>query len=254
MTKDLEKGSPATAAKVLQSFGELLSEIYSAYGRLPDDKRLIVGIAGAPASGKSTLSLKLCQQLNAELASSSDAAVVVPMDGYHLDNSILEQRDLRHVKGAPHTFDASGFLHLLQRLSAPLKALSSGADDDTADVIYIPVFDRAMDLARCAATAVERHHRIVLVEGNYLLLDRPVWRDLASYLDLSVSLNVPLTTLEKRLVKRWLDHGHSSEAASARALENDIPNARVVTEQSTQANFVLDEHEIMRSQNQKRSL
>lgn len=195
--------------------------------RAQGDKRFIVAIAGAPAAGKSTLAEALCAEINA--LSASELSAVVPMDGFHYDNAILDTRGDRARKGAPHTFDVAGFRVLLSRLKQE--------DGDIA----IPAFDRAQDLARAAATLVTPQHQILLVEGNYLLLDQPVWRDLRQYFDLSLFLDVPFATLEQRLIQRWLDHGADAEAARKRALSNDIPNAQTVTQQSYPADFILQD-------------
>lgn len=228
--------------EVAVSRDELLERIALNYANLPPNTRLLVGIAGAPASGKSTLAQWLVDHINSDI-SETKPAVVVPMDGFHLDNAILDERGVRAVKGAPQTFDAVGFYSLLQRLSESVPEPAQKTDNDKSarsdGIIYIPVFDRAMDLARCAASAVESHHRIIVVEGNYLLLNRPVWRDLASCLDLRVLLDVPLATLEERLIKRWIDHGFDQQEAKTRALSNDIPNAHVVTQESSSAHLVL---------------
>ena len=189
--------------------------------------RFIVAITGAPAAGKSTLAEALCAEINAQLP--SKLCAVVPMDGFHYDNAILDARGDRARKGAPHTFDAAGFRVLLSRLK-----------QESGD-IAIPVFDRAQDLARASAALVTSQHRILLVEGNYLLLDQPVWHDLRQYFDLSLFLDVPFVTLEQRLIQRWLDHGADMGAARNRALSNDIPNALTVTRQSYPADFILQD-------------
>lgn len=189
--------------------------------------RFIVAIAGAPAAGKSTLAEALCAEINA--LSASGLCVVVPMDGFHYDNAILDARGDRACKGAPHTFDVAGFKVLLSRLK-----------QESGD-IAIPVFDRAQDLARASAALVTSQHRILLVEGNYLLLDQPLWCDLQHYFDLSLFLDVPFATLEQRLIQRWLDHGADMGAARNRALSNDIPNALTVTRQSYPADFILQD-------------
>ncbi|SMX46544.1 nucleoside triphosphate hydrolase [Actibacterium lipolyticum] len=181
--------------------------------------RIIVAIAGAPGSGKSTLAEALAKAIGPD-------ACVVPMDGFHLDNTVLKERGLFARKGAPETFDAEGFRHLITRLSAG------------GDVIY-PTFDRELDLARAGAGVAPAQAKIVLCEGNYLLLDRPIWADLAQHWDATVFLDVPMEELERRLIQRWLDHGHSPEQAKARAMGNDIPNARQVVEHSRRADFVV---------------
>jgi pantothenate kinase len=173
----------------------------------PKGKRLMVAIAGAPGSGKSTLA--------ADLASQFEGGAVVPMDGFHLDNAVLEAGGLLPRKGAPETYDAAGFAAIMHRLA-------------TEDSVAIPLFDRSRDLSIAGAAVIEAHHRILLVEGNYLLLDRAPWSDLTPLWDVTVWLDVPLPMLEARLVQRWLDHGLTPDAAKARALSNDIPNARLV--------------------------
>lgn len=206
---------------------ELIADhILEIRGRISPETRVIVGIAGAPGSGKSTLAKGLVTLLNRRLATRAEFAVVVPMDGFHLDNSVLDTHGTRHIKGSPSTFDAAGFVSLLGRLSIT-----------SEQSIYIPVFDRTMDLTRNAAQEISAKHSIAVVEGNYLLLDRPIWREIASVLDCSVMLEVPMSTLEHRLVQRWRNYGHTPEEARDRALSNDVPNACVVLNESFAADL-----------------
>ncbi|MGO4915187.1 nucleoside/nucleotide kinase family protein [Pseudogemmobacter sp. W21_MBD1_M6] len=169
---------------------------------------MVVAIAGPPASGKSTLAEALAQRLNNE----GTRALVVPMDGFHLDNAVLAARDMLHRKGAPETFDAKGFITLIGRLKA-------GGE------VVIPVFDRSRDIAVAGAAIVSADCRLILVEGNYLLFDEAPWRDLAPVWDLSVLLDVRLPELRRRLIRRWQDHGLDLAAATLRAELNDLPNA-----------------------------
>ncbi|MBV2142235.1 nucleoside/nucleotide kinase family protein [Falsochrobactrum sp. TDYN1] len=188
--------------------------------------RLIVAIAGPPGAGKSTISKFLREAIN---KGGDGPSVVIPMDGFHLDNAILDQKGLRSRKGSPLTFDCAGFSILLERL----RNASEGED------IVIPVFDRTLDLARAGAAIVRSDHRILLVEGNYLLLDREPWSRFAPFFDMTVFLDVPFPELERRLVARWLDHGHDGNAARERALSNDIPNAQLVASASREADFII---------------
>ena len=185
-------------------------------------ERLVVAIAGPPAAGKSTLAAQLADSLAAR-----SRVAVVAQDGFHYDNAILDARGQRAVKGAPQTFDVSGFAQLLSRLKAQSTTLA------------VPVFDRALDLSRNCAALVEPDDRIVLVEGNYLLVDRDPWRELAAYFDYSILLQVPLDTLRQRLVQRWLDHDHTPEQAADRAAANDLPNAEYVVAHSANADLIL---------------
>lgn len=173
-------------------------------------QRLMVAIAGPPGAGKSTLVDTLLPLLP------EGEAAIVSMDGFHYDNAVLDARGLRSRKGAPETFDVDGFAAVLSRLRA-----------GEAEVA-VPLFDRKADLARAGATIISPRVRFVLVEGNYLLLDEAPWSALAPLFDHTVFLDLAEEELEKRLIQRWLDHGHTREAARERVLSNDLPNARRV--------------------------
>ncbi len=190
--------------------------------------RLIVAIAGAPASGKSTLSARLCQRLNAE-ASEGDIAAVVPMDGFHLDDGVLREQGTLARKGAPFTFDFGGLNAILSRLKT-----------NREDAIAVPLFDRDLEIARAGARLIPRSCKIILVEGNYLLLDLAPWSGLKQYFDLSVALSVPFPTLEKRLIARWTGLGFSPDEAFRRARENDLANASLVQEKGLDATLVIE--------------
>jgi pantothenate kinase len=201
--------------------------VLSLIDRIPRDAgRVMIGIAGPPGSGKSTLGDKVAAGLNRR-AGQADAARLVPMDGFHLDNSVLDTRGLRAVKGAPETFDIEGFASLL------LDLRQGGAD------IRYPLFDRARDRAVAGAGLVPATTPVVVVEGNYLLLRTGDWAPLKDLFDATVMLAPPIPTLERRLTKRWLDHGLSRDQAVARARGNDLVNARRVLAQSAPADLLL---------------
>lgn len=181
--------------------------------------RVMVAIAGAPGAGKSTLATDLVARLGAE-------AALVPMDGFHLDNAILDARGRRFAKGSPDTFDVAGFAATLRRLL-------------TEEEVIIPVFDRNIDLSRGSARVVSPQARIAVVEGNYLLLRDAPWNHLAPLWNLTVFLDVPKAELERRLIVRWLHHGLDATAARHRAEVNDLPNARIVATRSVAADMVL---------------
>ena len=189
--------------------------------RAPDGARFLTGIAGPPGAGKSTLAARLVDELGPE-------ARLIPMDGFHYDNALLATRGVLDRKGAPQTFDTGGFVALLTRLRAGEEAA-------------IPVFDRAADLARAGADIVEKRHRLLVVEGNYLLLPDGASGGVAPLLDLTVFLDVPDQELEQRLIRRWLEHGLPEDAARARALGNDMTNARLVLSRSTPAEVRLSD-------------
>ena len=186
-------------------------------------KRSLTALAGPPAAGKSYVANALCRDLNKY---SPDSAVVLPMDGYHLDDALLEKQGMRDRKGAPHTFDIAGFIHILQRISL-------GDEIDIA----VPVFDRSLELSRAAGRLIPRTARHILVEGNYLLLDQPEWRDLASFFTTTVMITAPRSLLERRLMQRW--QNLSPTQAREKCESNDLPNADLVMNSSMSTEFNL---------------
>lgn len=185
-------------------------------------RRKLVALAGAPASGKTTLA----QALAGHLSRAGCATSVVPMDGFHLDNRILSDLGLLHRKGAPETFDAGGLLRLVQALP-------------DADRVFYPTFERAEDIARAGAGMIDAQCDCVIVEGNYLLFDAPVWRELPRYWDLSIRLDLPPEVLRQRLVHRWIDFGLPVDQAEARAMGNDMVNAAAIAEHALPATITI---------------
>lgn len=185
--------------------------------------RYLVAIAGAPGCGKSTLASEVARRLNAQ----GRKTTVVTMDGFHLDNGILEARNLQRRKGAPETFDAPGFLRLVRALK-------------TGEEVFAPMFDRTRDLAIAGAVAVPSAARVVIVEGNYLMFDEAPWSELAGLWDLSVRVNVPMPELRARLIHRWLSLNYSSAVATRRAEGNDIPNAQRVIDRALPCDIELN--------------
>lgn len=181
-------------------------------------RRKLVALAGAPASGKTTLAQVLAERLTEAGCRTS----VVPMDGFHLDNRILALLGRSARKGAPDTFDAEGLLRLVAALPG-------------ADRVFYPTFDRDEDFARAGAGLIDEHCECVVVEGNYLLFDAPHWRSLSRHWDVSVRLDVPMEDLQRRLVQRWLDFGLPRDQAEQRAAGNDLVNARLITAQALPA-------------------
>lgn len=186
-------------------------------------ERVMIGIAGPPGSGKSTLA----SNLRKELGQRGESAVIVPMDGFHFDDVVLNARGHRSRKGAPHTFDVAGFTILLKRLKA--------CEPDVA----IPVFDRTLELSRAAAAVVGAYDKFVIVEGNYLLLQMPPWNMLKPLFDLTVMLDVTEQELERRLMSRILQHGHDEAHATNWIASNDLPNARTVIGNSAMADIIV---------------
>lgn len=187
--------------------------------------RRLIAVAGAPGSGKSTTADQLADRLTAR----GQQTAVVPMDGFHLDNRLLDADGSRDRKGAAHTFDASGLIRLVTALQS-----------DHA-VVY-PLFDRSRDIAIAGAGRVLPEVKTVLVEGNYLLLDTDPWSALAPLWALTISLALPRTVLHSRLVQRWLDHGMSPADAESWAMGNDLKNADFIAANQSAANITLTEN------------
>jgi pantothenate kinase len=183
--------------------------------------RCMVAIAGPPGAGKSTLAQGLVQSLP------RGGAKVVPMDGFHYDNTVLDEMGLRGRKGAPETFDYGGFAVLLQRIRSMEASIA------------IPIFDREADLARAGAAVIERSIKFVLVEGNYLLLAELPWSGLAQYFDVTVFLDVPREELRRRLMQRWIDLAYPYEKAEHWVTTNDMPNVDRVLARSHKGEFSL---------------
>ena len=194
------------------------------FKRLGGQRRILVAIAGPPGAGKSTLSGRLEQVLP------QGASIVVPMDGFHFDDIVLEARGMRQRKGAPETFDFAGFRVLLQRIR------------DREPDIAIPVFDRSTELSRAGAAIIASDAKFILVEGNYLLLDEHPWSSLAALFDFSIYVDVPRDELHRRLMERWREHGKSEEEARAWIASNDMPNIDRVLSQRRKADLVVARH------------
>lgn len=204
----------------MSEIGHIAAEIFR---RGHGARRMVVAIAGPPGSGKTTMAASLRDAI----AAGGQTAAVLSMDGFHFDDSVLEARGWRSRKGAPHTFDFAGFRNLLQRIRA-------GEDE-----IAIPVFDRNIEIARAGAEIIGAETRIVLVEGNYLLLDDAPWNSLAELFDVTVFMEVPRDELERRLLQRWREHGKSEAEGRAWIASNDMPNVDLVLAKRRPADIVI---------------
>ncbi|WP_392543531.1 nucleoside/nucleotide kinase family protein [Oryzobacter telluris] len=185
------------------------------------ERRVVLGIVGAPASGKSTVAEALVERLG-------EGAVLVPMDGYHLAHSELERIGRVERKGAPDTFDADGFVSLVRRIRA---------DDGTT--VYAPQFRREIEDAIAGAVPVGPEARFVVVEGNYLLHDDGAWADVLGLLDACWFIDVDDDLRIARLVDRHVRYGRSPDEARERALGSDQRNAELIAGTAARATRVL---------------
>ncbi|WP_328764744.1 MULTISPECIES: nucleoside/nucleotide kinase family protein [unclassified Streptomyces] len=184
--------------------------------------RRILGIAGPPGAGKSTLAARLAQELGPELA------VVVPMDGFHLARAELERLGRADRKGAPDTFDAAGYAALLTRLRTPGSA-----------AVYAPAFDRSLEEPVAGSIPVGTGVGLVITEGNYLLHDAGEWAAVRALLD-EVWFLAPDDALRvRRLVDRHVRHGKAPARAEEWVNRSDEANARLIAAGRSRADLVV---------------
>ena len=189
---------------------------------LSSDTRRLLGITGAPGSGKSTLAARLADTLGAA------RAVVVPMDGFHLAQIELDRLGRAGRKGAPDTFDAAGFVSLLGRLRHSV----------AGETVYAPCFRREIEEPVAGCIAVPSTTPLVIVEGNYLLLDGP-WSGVRPLLDESWFVATPEEDRLSRLLARHMAFGRSRTEAIAWIARTDEPNAVLIRQSRAKADLVV---------------
>jgi len=193
--------------------------------------RAVLGIVGSPGAGKTTLA----EQLLAALAPSPPPGLTagswvvhVPMDGFHLADAELDRLGRRDRKGAPDTFDALGYAALLRRLLA-----------DRDDPIYAPAFERVIEQPVAGSIAVPRDARLIISEGNYLLLDEPAWRPVRELLAEVWYADLGRAERLRRLVGRHRLFGKDEAAAIAWATGTDERNAERIAATRDRADLIV---------------
>ena len=187
-------------------------------------RRFMIGIAGPPGAGKSTL----VEALRATLRARGERAEILPMDGFHMDNGILAERGLLPRKGAPESFDGRGFVDIVAALKR--------AEGE----VLVPVFDRSREIAINAARAIPQETRFILAEGNYLLFRDAPWDRLESLFDFTIFVGPPYAVLEERLRRRWLQYALPEDQIHWKLYGNDLPNGKRILENSRPADLTID--------------
>jgi pantothenate kinase len=214
-------GQPAVVSGIDAALARALS--------LAGPRRAVVGIAGAPGAGKSTLAELLVERLRAAPPPGADGSWVahLPLDGFHLADVQLDRLGLLDRKGAPETFDVDGYVATLARLR-----------DEPHRTVYAPGFERNLEQPIAAATAVPPDARLVVTEGNYLLLDHGGWERVAGLLDEAWHVESPADRVA-RLVARHVEFGKSPEEARRWVSRVDEPNAALVEATRARADVVV---------------
>jgi pantothenate kinase len=190
--------------------------------RAPAGRRVLIGIAGAPGAGKTTLARRLA----AALAARDAVAAHVPMDGFHLADAALDLLGLRDRKGAPDTFDAAGYAALLTRIAA-------------GETVWAPAFERDLEQPIAQAILVPADARIIISEGNYLLLPTPEWRAVASWFDEVWFCQLDDEVRRARLVSRHVQFGKTPNEARDWVERLDQVNARIVAATAPAADLLI---------------
>ncbi|MCQ4044634.1 nucleoside/nucleotide kinase family protein [Streptantibioticus rubrisoli] len=178
-------------------------------------RRVLLGLAGAPAAGKSTLARRLVRGVGQRLG--ADSVGYVPMDGFHLSTAQLDLLGRRDRKGAADTFDVHGYVHLLRRLrSVP------------EHPVYVPDFDRRLEEPVAAGLVVPPTVRLVITEGNYLADDGDGWREVRGLLDALWYVDTPRGVREERLLRRHVRGGRTRDQALAFIAGSERGNAERV--------------------------
>jgi pantothenate kinase len=188
----------------------------------------MLGVAGPPGAGKSTLVRWLTDRLGRSVTA------VVPMDGFHLADAELRRLGRLGRKGAPDTFDPHGYLALLARLRAAEPGVT----------VYAPGFDREIEQPIAGSLPVAPELPLVVTEGNYLLLDRDPWPRVRPLLDEVWWIDSDPVERARRLIERHVRHGKARAAAERFVAESDEVNAALVVDGAALADLVVDPEDL----------
>ena len=212
------------------SYAELL-DLVLARVRTATALPFLLGVAGPPASGKSTLARHLVDDLS---LAHGLVARYCPMDGFHLPNARLDALGLSAAKGRIDTFDADALLAAMQRLTAN-------------EAFWWPAYSRSRHEPVVEGVRITGKEDICVVEGNYLLCDAPVWRDITRLFGLRVFIDAPDEVLRVRLLARHRAGGRDPDDARAKIDRTDLPNARRIRAVRSAAAVVIHDARCLQS-------
>jgi len=193
-------------------------------------QRVIIGLAGIPGSGKSTLA----ESLALAFVQTGITAQVVSMDGFHYASEVLKQQGLLERKGSPETFDVQSFYRILQTLKGHAQSATAAARS-----IMIPIYSREIHEPVSNAVHIPSSTQFVILEGNYLYFQAPIWRDVGRLIDLKLFLDRPLEEARERLILRHRQGGLSEEEAAEKYDRVDLPNSQLVLGTKKAADWII---------------
>lgn len=212
---------------------ELVERVLKLYNKSKIDKnqRVIIALAGIPGSGKTTLSTEIVRILNRHIK-----AVAVPQDGFHLYRSELKQladpQEAVLRRGAPFTFNSEKFLELVSHLND---------ERHNHETLRAPSFDHKIKDPIENDITIDPNTRIIILEGNYLLLKDRYWSDISSYIDESWFIEIPFAVAKERIIKRHMAAGicENEEDATDRVDKNDLVNAEYIIQNSKPSDVII---------------
>lgn len=219
-----------------QTEKDLTERIIKLLQSKPKNQRLLIGLAGSPGSGKSTISYNVTERINKFFG--EDVSIVLNQDGYHYTREELSKFPEPELafkrRGAPFTFNPKGFLELIHKIKKPISP-------ETKDILA-PSFNHKAKDPEPNSKIITPAHRIVIIEGNYVLLKDEYWREISAIVDEKWKIKVEPLQARRRIVKRHLEAGISAteDEAIERCNNNDLVNAVYIRENSVIPDLVIE--------------